>query len=158
MGITAGAHRLWAHRSYKAKFALRLLLCFLNTMAVQNDLYEWCRDHRVHHKFSETDADPHNASRGFFFSHIGWLLCKKHPDVISKGKLVDLSDLLADPIVRFQRKYYHFLVIIIAVSIPTIIPYLCWNENIHNSFFICVIFRYCYVLNRYAFTHLLINR
>lgn len=42
---------------------------------------------------------------GFFFSHIGWLLCKKHPDVREKGKGVDLSDLRADPVLKFQSKY-----------------------------------------------------
>ena len=70
----------------------------------QKDVIEWSRDHRVHHKFSETNADPHNAKRGFFFSHIGWLLQRKHPDVISKGKQLDISDLLNDPVLRMQRK------------------------------------------------------
>ena len=27
----------------------------------QGTIYHWVRDHRVHHKFSETDADPHNV-------------------------------------------------------------------------------------------------
>ena len=54
-------------------------------MALQNDIYEWCRDHRVHHKYSETNADPHNSRRGFFFAHMGWLMLKKHPDVREKG-------------------------------------------------------------------------
>lgn len=71
---------------------------------VQNDIYEWSRDHRVHHKYSETDADPHNARRGFFFSHIGWLFVRKHRDVIEKGRKLDFTDLLEDPVVRFQRK------------------------------------------------------
>ena len=70
----------------------------------QNDVIEWTRDHRVHHKYSETDADPHNAKRGFFFAHIGWLLVRKHPDVKKKGKQLDISDVLADPVLRFQRK------------------------------------------------------
>lgn len=103
-GITSGAHRLWAHRAYKAKLPLRIFLCICQTIALQNHIYEWVRDHRVHHKFTETDADPHNAARGFFFSHIGWLLVKKHKDVMIKGKTVDMSDLEADPVVRFQRK------------------------------------------------------
>ena len=72
---------------------------------LQNDIFEWSRDHRVHHKFSETNADPHNAKRGFFFAHVGWLLCKKHPEVKRRGATVDVSDLLADPIVRFQRQW-----------------------------------------------------
>jgi stearoyl-CoA desaturase (Delta-9 desaturase) len=59
----------------------------------------------VHHKFIDTDADPYNASRGFFFSHIGWLLIRKHPDVKNKGATVDCSDVAQDPFVAFQRKY-----------------------------------------------------
>jgi hypothetical protein len=31
------------------------------------------------------------------------LVCK-HPDVIEKGKKFDVTDLLADPVVQFQRK------------------------------------------------------
>lgn len=73
-------------------------------IAFQNHVYEWARDHRVHHKFSETDADPHNAKRGFFFSHVGWLLMKKHPDVKLKGKVVDMSDLEKDFVVVLQRR------------------------------------------------------
>ena len=67
-------------------------------------MIEWCRDHRVHHKYSETDADPHNAHRGLFFSHVGWLMCKKHPDVKEKGKALDIKDLVADPVLALQRK------------------------------------------------------
>ena len=58
----------------------------------------------MHHKYSETDADPHNAKRGVFFAHMGWLLMKKHPDVIEKGKRMYLQDLLDDPVVYYQRK------------------------------------------------------
>lgn len=34
-GITAGAHRLWSHRAYKAKWPLRLFLTFCNTLAFE---------------------------------------------------------------------------------------------------------------------------
>lgn len=79
---------------------------FSETMfSFQNSIYDWVRDHRVHHKFSETDADPHNSKRGFFFSHVGWLMQKKHPEVISKGKLVDLSDITNDPYLAFHTKW-----------------------------------------------------
>ena len=71
---------------------------------LQNTIYQWVRDHRVHHKYSETDADPHNSKRGFFFSHVGWLMVKKHPDVITKGRKIDMSDILADPVVVFSEK------------------------------------------------------
>ncbi|KAI1283696.1 Delta(9)-fatty-acid desaturase fat-7 [Halotydeus destructor] len=71
LGMTAGAHRLWAHKSYKAKFALKVFLALGHTFIIllQNSVYVWARDHRVHHKWSDTDADPHNTQRGFFFAH-----------------------------------------------------------------------------------------
>lgn len=68
-------------------------------------MYVWVRDHRQHHKYSDTNGDPHNASRGFFFSHIGWLMVRKHPEVIEKGKKIDMTDLEKDPFVMFQKKW-----------------------------------------------------
>ncbi|CAG0883720.1 unnamed protein product [Cyprideis torosa] len=146
-GITAGAHRLWAHKSYKARLPLRLFLTFCQTLAFQNDIYEWCRDHRVHHKFSETDADPHNAKRGFFFSHIGWLLVKKHPDVKEKGKTIDMSDLMEDPIIYYQRKYYVPIVLTVSLILPSYLPVWVWNENPWYAFVVCSLGRYCFSLN-----------
>jgi len=148
LGVTAGVHRLWAHRSYKARLPLRIFLAFIYTIAFENDIYEWCRDHRVHHKYSETNADPHNAKRGFFFAHIGWLLCRKHPEVAKKGKAVDLSDLLADPVVRFHRKYYVRLVLVCCFILPTITPMYLWNETFWNSLLIPTLFRLCFTLNQ----------
>ena len=70
MFAALGAHRLWCHRAYKANFGLRLFLSLAHVLALQNDVYEWSRDHRAHHRYSDTDADPHNSRRGFFFSHV----------------------------------------------------------------------------------------
>uniref|UniRef100_A0A8C9NIX2 Stearoyl-CoA desaturase 5 n=2 Tax=Carduelinae TaxID=37599 RepID=A0A8C9NIX2_SERCA len=147
LGVTAGAHRLWSHRSYKAKLPLRIFLAAANSMAFQNDIYEWSRDHRVHHKYSETDADPHNARRGFFFSHIGWLFVRKHRDVIEKGRKLDFTDLLDDPVVRFQRKYYKSSVVLMCFVIPTIVPWYLWGESLWNAYFLASILRYTISLN-----------
>ncbi|XP_055371723.1 acyl-CoA Delta-9 desaturase-like [Condylostylus longicornis] len=147
LGITAGAHRLWAHRSYKAKWPLRLILMIFNTIAFQDAAIHWARDHRVHHKYSETDADPHNATRGFFFSHVGWLLCKKHPEVKEKGKGLDLSDLYNDPILMFQKKHYMILMPIGCFILPTFIPCYFWGETFANSWFVATMFRYTFTLN-----------
>ena len=64
LGVTAGAHRLWSHRSYKAKWPLRLLLAFQQTVTGFDTIYNWSVIHRVHHRYSDTDADPHNVKRG----------------------------------------------------------------------------------------------
>ncbi|NXD15087.1 ACOD desaturase, partial [Nothocercus nigrocapillus] len=147
LGITAGAHRLWSHRTYKATLPLRIFLTIANSVAFQNDIYEWVRDHRVHHKFSETDADPHNAKRGFFFSHVGWLLVRKHPDVIEHGQKIDLSDVRADKVVMFQRRYYKPSVVLLCFTLPAVVPWYFWEESIIISFFIPAILRYVIGLN-----------
>lgn len=86
------------------------LICLFITISLvaQRDVYTWALDHRVHHKYSETDADPHNAKRGFFFAHVGWLFTTPHPDVVVKRKVVDMSDLEADPIVMWQKRQGEF--------------------------------------------------
>ncbi|KAK6328576.1 acyl-CoA desaturase [Coregonus clupeaformis] len=147
LGITAGAHRLWSHKSYKASTPLRVFLALANSMAFQNDIYEWARDHRVHHKYSETDADPHNALRGFFFAHIGWLLVRKNPEVIEKGKKLELTDLKADKVVMFQRKYYKLSVVLLCFLVPMWVPWYLWGESLWVGYFIPGLMRYTLVLN-----------
>lgn len=140
--ITMGAHRLFSHKAFKVAQPLRILLIFGFLLAGQNSLWEWVRDHRQHHRYSDTDADPHNAKRGFFFSHTGWLLMKKLPEVIEKGKETDMSDLNADPWVMFQKKYYGVLHFFIGIFIPVIIPVLLWEETLWNSVWLCYFSRY----------------
>lgn len=81
-GITAGAHRLWAHKTYEAKNPLKWFLMIGNSMAFQGSIFHWSRDHRLHHKFSDTELDPHSMTRGFFFSHVGWLLVEKSDELV----------------------------------------------------------------------------
>ncbi|XP_012873038.1 PREDICTED: acyl-CoA desaturase 1-like [Dipodomys ordii] len=147
LGITAGAHRLWSHRTYKARLPLRLFLIIANSMAFQNDVYEWTRDHRVHHKFTETHADPHNSRRGFFFCHVGWLLVRKHPAVREKGGLLDMSDLKAEKLVMFQRRYYKPSVLLMCFILPTLVPWYCWGETFQHSLYVAAFLRYAAVLN-----------
>ncbi|XP_050532112.1 acyl-CoA Delta-9 desaturase-like isoform X2 [Daktulosphaira vitifoliae] len=147
MGITVGAHRLWSHRCFNARLPLRILLATFQTLAFQNHIYEWVRDHRVHHKFTDTDADPYNSARGFFFSHIGWLLVRKHKDVYGKGKTIDMRDLEDDPVVMWQKKYYLLLVPIVAFILPSLVPYLLWNEQFWYSLLFVGLSRYMFALH-----------
>ena len=103
-GTTVGAHRLFTHRTFRANQKLRVILLFLQTLSGQHPILQWARDHRAHHKYTDTNADPYNSRRGFFFSHVGWLMVKKHRDVIEQGNKIDMSDLEKDPIMQFQKK------------------------------------------------------
>jgi len=71
----------------------------------------------------------------------------KHPDVIEKSNKIDLSDLLEDPIVRFQRRFYYPLVILCWALLPMSIPIFAWGETPTNAFLLCVLLRYAHVLN-----------
>jgi len=147
MAITAGAHRLWSHKSYKAKLPLRIILVAMNCVAFQNDVIEWSRDHRCHHKWTDTDADPHNVNRGFFFSHMGWLLMKKHPKIKEMGSKLDMSDLTSDPVLVFQKRYYLPLVVLFCFLMPTLVPVVLWGENALVAFYTAALFRYCFTLH-----------
>ncbi|GJQ73936.1 Desat1 [Trypoxylus dichotomus] len=146
LGVTCGAHRLWSHKSYKAKTPLKIILVILETLAFENTVIKWARDHRVHHRYTDTDADPYNAERGFFFAHAGWFLSEKHPDVEAKLKTVDVSDLTSDPILSFQQKHFKPLFISIAFLLPTVIPMYFWGETFQNAWFLNLL-RYCLSMN-----------
>jgi len=146
IGVTGGLHRLWSHRSYKAHWSIRTWLMFCTSIANQGTIYHWTRDHRVHHKNSETDADPHNAKRGFFFAHMGWLLVKKNPKVIEAGKKLDLSDLEKDPLVMFQKRMDPFFSQFVCFVLPSLVSFYLWDESFVASYFVEVL-RYVMVLH-----------
>ncbi|CAB3245065.1 unnamed protein product [Arctia plantaginis] len=95
----------------------------------RNPIYQWIRDHRLHHKFSDTNADPHNANRGFFFSHIGWLMTVKNEEVIKEGKKIDMSDIENDEIIMFFNRNSTILNLIFCFVIPTLTGILLWKED-----------------------------
>nr|XP_018901768.1 PREDICTED: acyl-CoA Delta(11) desaturase-like [Bemisia tabaci] len=134
--VTAGAHRLWSHHSFKATWQLRLLLMVFQTMALEFSILDWVRNHRVHHKFVDTDADPHNARRGFFFSHVGWVLVAPHPAFLAARKRVYVDDVQSDWVVTFQARYYWYLNILLCYIIPTVVPWYFWNENFWAAHFV----------------------
>ena len=85
----------------------------------QGSIFAWSRDHRLHHKFSDTDLDPHDISKGFFHAHVGWLLKQKSKQLYEEGKKLDLDDLKNDPVVMFQRKHYLSLAVLMTFIIPS---------------------------------------
>lgn len=117
LGIVCGTHRLWSHNSFKAVGPLRVFLMLCQTMTSQYSILYWTRVHRVHHKFSDTSKDPHNANKGFFFSHMGWLLTQRSPEVKEAMKNIYIEDLKNDKVVMFQNKYVKGLKIHFSIKI-----------------------------------------
>ncbi|XP_065206331.1 stearoyl-CoA desaturase 5-like [Planococcus citri] len=146
-GISAGVHRLWCHKTYKAKLPLRIIYLIFHLVSGQYSMLNWVKDHRIHHKFSDTNADPVDPRRGFWFSHVGWLVTKPHPAVLEKAKVIDVSDVLSDPVVQFGEKYFHTLRAIIGFFLPIIVPIYFWNEDLYWAIISQFFMRYAYSLN-----------
>ena len=117
LAITGGYHRLFAHKSYKANWFMKLLYLCFGAAAYQNSAWKWSSDHRRHHKFVDTDKDPYNIKEGFLFAHMGWILLK-YEDGHSYD---DVPDLTNDPLVRWQDKYYISLSIAFGLLLPTLV-------------------------------------
>ncbi|KAJ0170028.1 hypothetical protein K1T71_014634 [Dendrolimus kikuchii] len=132
LGVTAGTHRYWSHKAYKATRPLQVFLILAHSVANQYSVARWVRDHRLHHKYSDTDADPYNATRGFFYSHIGWLLVRKHPETGRRRKVIDMSDIYSDPLLKFQDQHSYWFLPLVIFIIPSCIPTL-WGESFTNA-------------------------
>ena len=76
--ITAGYHRYFSHKTYRLNRLAQFILAFGGTMAAQKGPLWWAAHHRNHHRFADTDRDVHSPKRGFWWSHVGWILCDKY--------------------------------------------------------------------------------
>lgn len=122
MSITAGYHRLWAHRTYEAHWSVRLILMLFGAMALESSILAWSSGHRRHHLYiDDNERDPYSARRGFWFSHIGWML-RDYPS----GRRDDSNvvDVARDPIAAFQDRYYVPLVLLMNIGLPLALGWL----------------------------------
>lgn len=119
LSITAGYHRCLSHQSYTASTWLKIAYLFVGAGAFQGSAMKWCTDHRRHHRYVDTEKDPYNINRGFFFAHMGWLFWKYPPEFRDKYA----PDLERDKWINLQNKYYVPLAIISGFAVPT---YIGW--------------------------------
>jgi stearoyl-CoA desaturase (delta-9 desaturase) len=77
LGITAGYHRYFAHRSYRTSRAFQFLLALLGTCATQKGPLWWASLHRIHHRESDGPNDVHSPKRGLWYAHQGWIFDKR---------------------------------------------------------------------------------
>lgn len=99
--ITGAYHRYFAHRTYKLNRAWQLVFAFGGTTCLQKGPLWWAAHHRVHHQHADTDLDPHSPMKGFWWSHVGWILCDKHNDT----RVERIRDFAAYPELRFLDRH-----------------------------------------------------
>ncbi len=122
LSITTGYHRLWSHRAYQTHPVLKWFWLIGGTFAVQSSVFDWCSGHRTHHRHvDDVEQDPYSVKRGFWFSHIGWML-KNYPSGNFDYK--NIPDLTTDPILQIQHKYYGFWVLLTNIGIPLLFGWL----------------------------------
>lgn len=113
LAITAGYHRLFTHKSYKAAPAVSVVLGVIGSMAVQGSILNWVATHRRHHQHTDRPDDPHSphafgaglwgSLRGMVHSHFGWFFAKTPPrEIMDKY----VPDLLADRFIPRVSRWF----------------------------------------------------
>jgi len=122
MSITTGYHRMWSHRTFKARWPVRLALALFGGMALQNSIYVWAARHRIHHRHvDDVERDPHSIKSGFWHAHIGWMLRAWPTSEIDFSQVRDLE---RDPIVMWQHRNYWKLVWTMNLGIPLVLGWM----------------------------------
>ncbi len=145
-GVTIGFHRLLTHRSFKANRWLKIILVCFGCMAYEGPPFFWIAAHRRHHKYTDTEFDPHSPIScekksliGFYHAHMGWM-----PSHILESWRYYLADLLADKDLLLINKHYS-IIAFSGIFIPGMINGLLFMTWYHffEGIIVCGLFRVC---------------
>ena len=116
LSICAGYHRYFAHKSYECSTIVRVFYALFGAMAMQNSILAWSAGHRRHHRHVDTEWDPYNIHRGFWWAHMFWIFFKTPPDAITR-----VGDLQKSKLVMWQAKWYVLIGLVGGLGLPTLI-------------------------------------
>ncbi len=147
MAITAGYHRMFSHRAYDAHPVIKFLCLLFGAAALEESCLRWSRNHRDHHKYVDTDKDPYNIKKGFWWAHLGWMY---HADEMDGRGYSNVEDLKKDRIVMWEHNNYLLMAGVGGFLVPFLIgacfgrPFggLVWGTVVrqvltyHNTWFI----------------------
>jgi sn-1 stearoyl-lipid 9-desaturase len=129
LGIGMGYHRLLTHRGYKTPKWVEYCLTVCATLALEGGPIFWVATHRIHHKFSDQDGDPHSPRDGKWWSHMGWILTGKsmHHDTTTLVRYV--PDLAKDRFHVWITKYHYVPMIVLGLALLAVggLPLLLWG-------------------------------
>ena len=121
LSITVGYHRLFSHRSHEASWPLVLFYAIFGAGAFQNSIIEWCSDHRNHHKSTDTENDPYSAAKGFWYSHMGWVMIEEEN---FQNDFSNVKDLQSSKIIMWQHRNIFLIGAISGIILPALIGFL----------------------------------
>ncbi|XP_076288869.1 acyl-CoA Delta-9 desaturase-like [Lasioglossum baleicum] len=147
LGVTVGAHRLWAHKSFEASGSLKLFLMLAHTLAGVGPIYDWVLYHRIHHKFYGTDKDPYNHNKGFIYSHYMGNFQSPKVDYEQAKTEVDMRDLDKDIYVWMQKHFYWLIFGVFGLLLPLNAPLEYWDETMGLTVLITGILRFAITVN-----------
>ncbi len=122
LSITMGYHRLFSHKSYEAHPILQGFLLFISAGAFQGSCLKWSSDHRIHHRFEDTDKDPYSINKGFWHAHMGWMMKNESISIP-----IHAPDLERNKLVMLQHNYYYTWAIFVGYVLPLAVGYLLGN-------------------------------
>lgn len=140
LAITVGYHRLFAHATFKTNPVLKFLLLFFGAATFEQSALKWSSQHRQHHQFTDTDRDPYNIKRGFWYAHVWWILGYKH-----KVNWDNVQDLKRDPMVMHQHKRISLWAVGGGMVLPMVIGFLIGRPL--GAFVLTICLRLVLVLN-----------
>ena len=120
LGIGMCYHRLLTHRGYKIPKWLEYTLTVFATLALEGGPIFWVATHRIHHKYSDHEGDPHSPIDGKWWAHMGWILMGKsmHHDTSTLARYV--PDLAKDKFHVWITKYHYVPMIVLGVALLAI--------------------------------------
>ncbi|MEK7795472.1 MAG: fatty acid desaturase [Candidatus Hydrogenedentota bacterium] len=116
LGITLCFHRLLTHRSYRTPKWIEYVLTFFGVSALQGGPIRWVATHRLHHKESDLEKDPHTPNEGFLWSHMLWNLYRVPNFEGYKEYRHMARDLDRDPVHRFFQTMFFPVYFAIALA------------------------------------------
>jgi stearoyl-CoA desaturase (delta-9 desaturase) len=151
LSLSAGYHRLFSHKTYEAHPAFRAFLLIFGAAAFQNSAITWAADHRRHHRNVDTDDDPYNARRGFWYSHVGWVLRKTE----EAHEVHPVPDLWRDPLIRWQHQLYMIIGTVSGFVLPILISWLAFHDAlggllIAGAFRVMFVWHVTFSINSFA--------
>jgi len=123
VSITAGYHRLFAHRTYRASAPVRWALLVFGAATFQNSALSWSADHRAHHADTDGADDPHAITRGAWFAHVAWLFRRR----TASADVTRIADLWAVRSIRLQHRCYAPIAVTVGLVLPTAIAWT-WGD------------------------------